>query len=219
MKRLHSLVPAVVLGAVLIAGLATAAPTVIAETDAGQTLATAQDLRTPSPYELLINGRLSNEPSSLDRIDMYRISVGHQSFLTWTTDDPGLVLADPVLYLFSSTGRGIAMDDESGGNGQAFMSLFLTSGLGDYFVAIAFAGMEPLDGLGNPIFDTFGSGAVLSADPLADWLAADGLVPNDPGVLGAYSLNISVPTPGTLVLAGLALFGLARGRRKLVVAA
>jgi hypothetical protein len=103
-----------------------------------------------------------------------------------------------VLYLFDAMGVGIAMDDESGGAGQAFLQ---TADLlpGTYFLAIAFAGVEPLDGNGGSIFDAFGSLAVLSTDPLASWLEAPFAL--DPSTVGAYSIEFSVPIPGTLALA------------------
>jgi MYXO-CTERM domain-containing protein len=104
------------------------------------------------------------------------------------------------------------MDDASGGNAQAFMQLLSGLPAGDYYLAIAFAGMEPLDGGGNPIFDTFGSGALSSPQPLASWFGSPFAI--DPGIVGDYQLGVqSVDEPATPLLAALA-FGVAAGMRR-----
>ena len=103
------------------------------------------------------------------------------------------------------------MDDESGGNGQALLSLVLDPGT--YFLAIAFAGVEPLDVDGNSIFDAFISLALLSTKPLGSWL--EDPFATDPSTVGAYSLRLAVPLPGSLALAfaGLLAVGAARKGR------
>jgi hypothetical protein len=179
-------------------GTASAAVIFTESTDAGSTLATAADT-TALVGLSRIDGSLSLEPSrGPDFVDLFKISVetgGKLRARTGSGFDPALI-ADPVLYLFDASGVGIAMDDESGGAGQAFLQ---TGDLmpGIYFLAIAFAGVEPLDSFGGSIFDAFNTLAVLSTDPLASWLES----PLAQDALGAYSIEFSVPLPGTLALA------------------
>lgn len=170
--------------------------------DAGDAIATAQAAGSAG-NGLTINGSLSLEPAlGPDYVDIFSFFYGGGFPLqisTGSSFDPSKI-ADPVLYLFDSSGVGIAMDDESGGFGQA--TLLTSLAAGTYYLAIAFAGVEPLDGLGNSIFDVFGSLAVLSTEPLASWLEAP--FANDPSTVGAYSISIAaIPLPGTLLL----LFG------------
>lgn len=184
--------------------------------DAGNTIATAMDTGatlTQTSGPLQINGALSLEQAAgPDYVDIYKfffVPTASVDIFTGIAFDPSLI-ADPVLYLFDSAGKGVAMDDESGGSGQAFMSLYLASGA--YYVAIAFAGVEPLDAFSNPIFDTFGNQLVLSSDPLDSWLEEPLAV--DPATQGAYRITAQVPVPGTLALALAGLFALrsTRGR-------
>jgi hypothetical protein len=181
-------------------GTASAAVIFTETTDAGNAIATAADTTALIGLSR-IDGNLSLEPNQgPDFVDLFKVSTatgGKLRARTGSGFDPALI-ADPVLYLFDAMGVGIAMDDESGGAGQAFLQ---TADLlpGTYFLAIAFAGVEPLDGNGGSIFDAFGSLAVLSADPLASWLEAPFAF--DPSTVGAYSIEFSVPIPGTLALA------------------
>lgn len=176
--------------------------------DAGQTLAGALDATAGSLSS--INGALSAEPSSgPDLVDMFRIFIpggGGRVFAnTGPGTDPALV-ADPVLFLFDALGVGVAMDDETGGFGQASLTTGILNG-GFYYLAIAFAGLEPLDAGGNQIFDTFGGGGLLSALGLASWFGTPFAI--DPSVEGRYSITTSVvPLPGTLLLVVLGLAAL-----------
>ena len=190
---------------------AIAAP-VVETPDAGDTLATAQDVRAFG-FELQISGGLSNETTSPDRVDMYQVSHGnYPRFVASTAAGPGL-LDDPVLFLFNSSGVGVAMDDESGGFAQALIRLVSVLSQGDYFLAIAFAGMEAFDTNGASIFDTFGSGAVSSLNPLASWGGSPFAL--DPAVPGSYQLSVlNVDEPGTLVLVALALAAVGRVQRR-----
>ena len=209
MKLLRSLAAVALLAA---AWMSSAAASVIftETTDAGDSLTTAADTTAVVGLSR-INGRLSNEPSTLDYVDMFKLSItsaGRFKATTGTLFDPFLI-ADPVLFLFDASGIGIAMDDESGGDSQA--SLGFTLAPGDYFLAIAFAGIEPLDINGNPIFNAFGDLAVISTGALGSWSGP--LFAIDPAIVGAYSF--SVPLPGTLalVLLGLAAAANVRSRQ------
>lgn len=207
LSRLRRILPALVLGAWLAASGAHAAPTVITEVgDAGDTLGTAQVIGV-LPHELRLLGSLSLEPSILDRVDVFRVTLIDGLKSLGTLFDSSL-LADPVLFLFDALGRGVAMDDESGGNGQAlFGALSLLPG--DYFLAIAFAGMEPLDSSDNPIFNTFGNGAVLTTTSLFSFAGFP--FATDQGTPGNYEI-VAVPTPATALLAALGLAILAQRR-------
>lgn len=182
--------------------------------DAGDTLGTAQDVRALG-FDLQISGGLSNETTSPDWVDVYQVRHGnYPRFVASTAAGPGL-LDDPVLFLFDSGGVGVAMDDEGGGFAQALIRFLGGVSQGDYFLAIAFAGMEALDFSGNSIFDTFGSGGLTSFNPLASWGGSPFAL--DPAVPGAYKLKVmSVDEPGTLLLAALALAAVARVQRRRV---
>ena len=191
--------------------VAVAAP-VLENPDAGDTLATAQDVRSFG-FELQISGGLSNETNSPDLVDMYQVRHGNFSqFIASTAAGPGL-LEDPVLFLFNSSGLGVAMDDESGDFSQALLRLVSSLAQGDYFLAIAFAGMEALDGTGASIFDTFGTGGLTSLNALASWGGSPFAV--DPAVPGSYQLSVlSVDEPGTLLLVALAMAAAVRVQRR-----
>jgi hypothetical protein len=195
----------------MLASPAHAGPVSISETDAGDSLATAQDARN-GYVSLLITGSLSNEPNSLDLVDMYRIDLlrcilGASTGLGFDTS----LIADPVLFLFDGAGMGVAMDDESGVNSQAFFNLVNQLPVGDYYLAIAYAGVEPMDAMGNAIFDSFDTGKVWSTSALAGWMGSP--LSLNPSLVGAYQIAVDVPTPGTLALAAGGLLFLIRRQR------
>ena len=212
--HLRSLLAATVLGAAFIG---TAAASVFTEVpDAGQTIGAANDASAVSPL-FGITGTLSNEPSAgPDLVDMFRVSIpiGASFFANTGPGNAPSLIADPVLFLFDAFGFGVAMDDETGGFGQASLSTGSLSG-GIYYLAIAFAGLDPLDNLGNPIFDTFGNGALLSALALDSWFGSP--LSQDPSIEGRYSITTYyVPLPGTLLLAVIALAALRTTRKSRV---
>ena len=221
--KLYAVLLAAGLFAASLLGRADAAIVFTEVGDAGNMIGTAADTGatlTNTSGSLQINGAISLEPSAgPDYVDMYKFmfapATGTDKFTVFTGSafDPWLI-ADPVLYLFDWEGKGIAMDDESGGSGQARMSLFLATGT--YYIAIAFAGVEPLDGDGNPIFDTFGNQSVLSLLALDSWLEEP--FANEPGIVGAYGITAQVPVPGTLALALAGIFAAwsTRGRQRRV---
>jgi len=210
LHRLRALLAVTLFGASL---ACSASPLVWTESgDSGETLATANDASGISPI-LGITGALSNEPNAgPDRVDLFRIDINNTSAFSALTIDDFSVIADPVLFLFDAAGIGVAMDDESGGNGKARLTMPSNLAPGTYFLAIAFAGMEPLDGNGDPIFDTFGDFSVLSASPLDSWGGSPFVI--DPSVIGAYQIDITLPETGTLLLASLAIALAARARRR-----
>jgi hypothetical protein len=185
--------------------------TVVTEAgDAGDSLDTALEARQPG--HLRIVGGLSAEQSSLDYGDMYRLNLDPTMLQASTgAGNDAALIADPVLFLFDAAGMGVAMDDEGGGFSQALLRLLNTPLIGDYYLAIAYAGLDALDAMGNSIFDTFGTGAVSSsAGALASWFG-EPLSIND-AVQGRYDVSLRVPEPGTWALVALGLVPLL-GRR------
>jgi hypothetical protein len=203
MKFFHIAVAATLLCTALIRP-ASAVSIFVEGPDAGSSISTAAD--TSSVFPLYgIRGALSLEQANgPDFVDMFRISLGSDTFVKLSTGSgaSSSLIADPVLYLFNSSGVGVAMDDESGGFGQGKFGASLLAGT--YYLAIAFAGVEPLDVDGNSIFDVYGSLGVISMNPLASWLEQPFAL--DPSTVGAY--RISVPEPGTLGLMLLSFLGL-----------
>jgi hypothetical protein len=186
--------------------------------DAGETLATAQTTSSPATS---ISGSLyanPNGPGQLDYVDIYRIYVGAPAYLTISTGTGAAADAinDPVLYLFGQDGRAIVMNDDDGVNGSqsSIAPLNATYLPGFYFVAIAFAGLEPLNLAGTSVFDAFGGFGVLSSDPLASWTGAPLTTNFD--IPGAYTLSLNnVPVPSGLLLLVPGLLGLGAIRRKI----
>ncbi len=176
--------------------------------DAGDLLPTSNLIFPDSPVMNVsaITGSLSaNSADGPDYIDLFRFYIGDGTAFSASTgdgSDPNLI-ADPVLYLFDAVGKAVFMDDESGGFGQAALGALPTGfGSGFYYLAIAYAGTTPLDGLGANMFDAFASLAVLSTDALAGWTGA----PFSPNfdLEGHYLITLTgvsnVPEPGTLLL-------------------
>jgi hypothetical protein len=212
MKLFRTAVAASLLYVTLI-GPASAVNIYVEGDDAGATLGSAADATWFSPLHG-IEGAVSLEPNTgPDYVDMYAISLSSQGWfraLTGIGFDPFLI-ADPVLFLFDAMGKGIAMDDESGGEGQAALTTKLMAGT--YYLAITYAGVEPLDSDGASIFDAFDTLAVLSSNPLAAWLESPFAV--DPSTVGAYRISISlVPEPGMIGLTLIGLLGVGALRRR-----
>lgn len=186
--------------------------------DAGETLATAQTTSSPATS---ISGSLyanPNGPGQLDYVDIYRIYVGAPTYLTISTGTGAAADAinDPVLYLFGQDGRGVVMNDDDGVNGSqsSIAPLNATYLPGFYYVAIAFAGLEPLNLAGLSLFDAFGSFGVISSDPLASWTGSPLTTNFD--IPGAYTLSLNnVPVPSGLLLLVPGLLGLGAIRRKI----
>jgi hypothetical protein len=186
--------------------------------DAGETIATAQGTSEPVTS---ISGSLfanPNGPSAIDYVDIYQISVGAPIYLTISTGTGSAMdaLNDPVLFLFGQDGRAIVMNDDDGANGsQASISpIDASNPPGIYYIAIAFAGLEPLNLSGQSLFDAFGSFGVLSSDPLDSWLGAP--LSTNFDIPGAYTLSLNtVPVSSGLLLLMPGLLGLAAIRRKI----
>jgi hypothetical protein len=148
------------------------------------------------------------------QVDLYRIYIYDPvSFSARTVDAPGFNVNDPQLFLFDAAGNGVYMndDDESGLSGSQSM---LEAGdplspvsAGFYYLAIGWWDNEPLDALGQTIFNQFGFGTngPSGAGPLDGW---NGDVLQRPDLEAAYVIELtgvgfeSVPEPGSLLLLG-----------------
>lgn len=183
--------------------------------DAGDLSFNSQLVTTSGPLNT-ITGNLS--PNSGDGIDLYQISITDP--LNFGASTVGGATWDTELYLFDSSGHGVAANDDSGNfaspNHQSrFGGASPISGLlaGTYFLGIGFSGSLARDLSNVSLFSsTSGNGTPNgAAAALQNWGT-----PATPA--GSYSIAISgvgpVPEPAsiaTLVIGGLALL---RRRKK-----
>ena len=186
--------------------------------DAGQTVATAQDTINLEPLNA-ITGSLSD---AFD-VDLFRIRINNPaSFFAATTNlETGDL--DTQLFLLSSTGLGIMLNDDRSSSFASQLDSFIGAG-GFFLLGISSGGMEPLDANGQFLF----------ADPGSDTTQLRGRNPSsltlssfDSSAVfladqsGAYRIDlrgasVAVPEPATallVALAGFAAFGTSRRRQ------
>jgi hypothetical protein len=158
--------------------------------------------------------------------DIFRILISDAEEFSISTllSQPGTNNFDTQIFLFDSSGHGIATNDDAADSAQSFLSsdasplASLTEGI--YYVLIEGAGRYPVDAAGNLIFTNLLAGA-----------DADGVYAANPGVGsftalkgnssegGAYSLAftgaefIPIPEPASLALLSAALLLLIGTRR------
>lgn len=147
----------------------------------------------------LIDGRGGYAPNL---VDMFKFSVGYAG--RYFFDTFGSAIPDTQLFLFDSLGNGLYWNNDASVTPSNTLSAFsIDLGLGDYYIAVSFFGMDADDGAGS-IFDTTGNeGAAQSgASFVTAWNDFSGLSTWD---TTAYTINIRVPEPGALALSVLAL--------------
>lgn len=157
--------------------------------DAGQTLATAQDVGANVD---VIRGRIQ---SAADEADLYYLLLPKVSSfsaeVTYFTA-PG---SDSILYLFDGNGAGIVADDDISypDNRLSKVSVFSGLGAGAYYLAIThFNALGALDGSGNVWDGLEDSNAPPPPDftTLADFFSS----PVYPIETGSYEIRLSVAT-------------------------
>ena len=191
---------------------AMAAPITYAESGAGtgDLPLTAEVIGGGAQNGLTITGDLRDGRGGFvpNLVDMFRFTVGQAG--TYFFDTFGSDIPDPSLFLFDSAGNGLYWNNDASIAPANTQSSFATAlGLGDYFIAVAFYGMDADDGFGS-IFDTLGSNggtAFAGTGAVVGWSDFYGQTIWDDT---AYSINIRVPEPGALALS-LAALGLLAG--------
>jgi len=159
----------------------------------------------------LLDGRGGQTP---DVSDLYKFSVGFAGRYDFTS--VGSLVSDLQLFLFDSTGNGLFFSNLTGGSITQGSFTIDNLGIGDYYIGVSFFGVDPLDGMGDGMFDTLGAtqgGGMAGA--LDSWLNASAFnQPGDQWDITGYSVRISVPEPGALSLALLALMLMGAARRR-----
>jgi hypothetical protein len=162
---------------------------------------------------IVIDGRLSAPVGGFppNLVDMYGFTVFTPFLLSAETIGFIGDVPDPQLFLFDGTGMGLLWNNDrslSPVDTQAALPLAMY-GPGGYYLAISWFGVDPVDALGNYLFDSLGSngGGPVNPNPVAGWL--------DTGAPGqwddetyAIAFNLTaVPEPSTFGM-GLAGAGL-----------
>jgi len=197
-----------------------AGPTVFNETGppgTGDTLGTALSAGSASSG-LIINGNLldGRGGQTPNVSDLYKFSIVSASRYDFTS--VGSLVSDLQLFLFDSTGNGLYFSNLTGGSITQGSFTIDSLGIGDYYIGVSFFGVDPLDTASNAIFDTLGAtqgSGMAGALALGSW--SDTSAFNQPGAqwdISGYRVSISVPEPGALSLALLALVLMGAARRR-----
>jgi hypothetical protein len=197
----------IAVGLLGLSAAAWAAPTTYTEVNTGDLPGSAEDTAAAAQFGLTILGNLTDGRggNAPNLVDMFKFSVGLAGNYFFNTF--GSAIADTQLFLFDSAGNGIHWNqDAAPGNTLSAFSTLL--GIGDYYIAVSFQGMDPDDGAGS-IFDTLGNGGAAQAGSgaISSWTDFNGSTIWD---VSAYTINAYVPEPGALALS-LAALGLMAG--------
>ena len=206
-----------VLGWCLAAGTPAAAAPFLEIGDAGDLPGTALLAVVNGQLDAILGNLSAPDPNDdVFDIDLYGLQITDPvAFSASTVGSPGLNVDDPQLFLFTSAGLGVFMndDDPSSQNGSqsALGPLPVGFGAGMYFLAIGWFDNEPLSAFGALIFD-----AITSPDPVASW-NNDVLQRIDSPT--AYQINLTgtvapVPEPSTVTLTALGIGGALWRRRR-----
>ncbi len=180
--------------------------------DAGDSTSTAASVYGANQILGQLNA-VPTGPDAFDLVDLFRIKIGTPAKFYATTGDGSdvFLIADPVLYLFDGAGLPVVMNDDTDGSQSTIMGLPSGYAAGFYFLGIAFAGVEPTDGM-SALFDVFGTGGVNNPSALGGW-QGEPLTPNT-DIAALYAIDLmGVPEPGSLLLLSLGLLGAAASRR------
>lgn len=183
--------------------------------DAGQLLATANQVTVPSPS--IIFGNVATATDA----DLFALRLTSGVLFSATSASFGGLadIADTQLFLFDATGHGIRYNDDIDVINFYSSISFTPATTGVYYLGISAVGFNPRDGgsggfiyVSDP-FDPTATPGASQFGPLASW-AADGRGVTD---LGDYRINLvgaaPVPEPSSVVLMALGLAGLLAGRR------
>lgn len=158
--------------------------------DAGNLPATAQIPLGDGPLAT-IAGNLS-----VGDVDMYCIMATDPAAFSAST--VGGATFDTQLFVFTETGVGVIMNDDSGGLQSlvgAFGTCMYSAGPGTYYVAISRYNADPRDAAGGTILGLSGCNST-NANPVASWTVST-------GAAGAYVITLtSVNFCGTVATEG-----------------
>ena len=195
--------------------------------DAGDGIGGAAQIAgvTPGAALGLITG--ATNANEQDFVDAYRIRITDPELFLATTNGSGF---DTMLYLFDMDGNGLLANDDSSGVvtqstlvGSSDDGTGITIGVGTYILAVTGFQMDPVDLLGQAIFDipignlseVSGPDGAGGGNPLDAW--QDNTVLGG-AATGSYSITLRgvsvVPTPGVVGLAGAAGLGMGVRRRR-----
>ena len=216
------------LAALLASSLLAAAPAsalVWTEIGAGNSPATAEvTAGLGLPALTGINGFLTSanvvNSGPVYEIDLFKIHVADSANFYASV---GEINDDTALFLFDMQGRAVFANDDFGGSlmpvlpaGSAF-----ASGNGDYYLGIGLSGWQPVDSLGNALFDWNldpAYGMPTGSATLAGWSLSNGLAtPPFEQPIG-YSITLdgatvaAVPEPASALMLLLGIGGLVAGR-------
>jgi hypothetical protein len=210
----------VILGACLGASAPAAAAPFLEVGDAGNLPGTALTTDVSGLDAILGNLSAQDPFDAVLDVDMYLLYITDPGgFSASTVGATGFNVEDPQLFLFTSTGAGVFMndDDPSGLNGSqsALGALPLGFTPGFYFLAIGWFDNEPLSAIGALLFDA-STGLAAGPDPVVSW---NNDVTLRLDVPTAYQINLAgavsaVPEPSTMTLTALGLAALVRRLRQ-----
>jgi hypothetical protein len=200
MKRTKSTF--LVLIAVLLSPMAATADPISESGDAGELLGDEQNVANNTTS---ISGFL--DPTTAD---MFAFSWSGGAL---TIDTNGSAF-DTQLSLFDSLGFGLIHDDDSGSGLRSLITSVLAAG--DYLIAISAFNYDPQSS-GGAIFPTgfpgpYGPTGPGGGSALSGW--GGGTFSGGDYIISFSSAVNSVPEPGTLVLLGIGLLGMAASRRR-----
>ncbi len=144
--------------------------------EAGDTLGTAQVVAGPGNALVPF---ISGSSAATGDADLYKINICNEAAFLATTAN-AQTTSDTQLFLFNSTGFGIAMDDDDVGVSNTLQSRitsqFVTAN-GDYYLGIAFYNTDPQDAAAALIWNNQNNGAAFGPE----W------APNGPGAANALA--------------------------------